>query len=80
MAVYRKYRTNARGAAAFDGGTAVRNQIPHGTLRAVECPDCLSPPRTACRSNTGKELAQVHISRRRIAMRKYNAEREQADG
>jgi len=79
---YRKtYKANgARMFTAVDGGAPAAPQIPHGTLRKVDCPDCPAIVDERCRSNTsGKDLNQVHISRRRIAMRKYNQEREQAN-
>lgn len=83
MTARRSYKngTGARMANSFDGGAQIRNQIPHGTLRKVDCPDCPALVGDQCISSTGKRLNQVHISRRRIAMRKYNAElQEKADG
>jgi hypothetical protein len=80
---YRKsYKTSgARMVYGVDGGAVANARIPYGTLTAVDCPDCPSLAGSKCISSTGKLLNQVHISRRRIAMRKYNAElQEKADG
>lgn len=77
---YRKnYTTHGVGkrmAASFDAGAVRSSRFPHGTFRAVECPDCASPVGAKCRNKEDQPIAQVHMSRRRMAIRKYYADRE----
>lgn len=79
MTFRRHYKTSgARMVYGVDGGAPPqRSAFPQGTFTAVPCPDCPALVKEKCRSNTtGKQMAQVHISRRRIAIRKYNADQE----
>ena len=48
--------------------------LPHGYLRKRPCVDCPAQEGEPCVSKTGKELGQVHISRRRLAIRAYREE------
>lgn len=75
---YRKhYKTSgARKVLGVDGGAVHTARFPHGTFQSVECPDCLSPVGAKCRNKEGKPIAVVHIARRRMAIRKYYADRE----
>ena len=52
--------------------------LPHGYLRSIPCVDCPAEIGEACISSTGKSLSQVHISRRRLAIRKYRSEQEES--
>lgn len=77
MSLRRRYQTNgARKVLGVDGGAVRSARFPHGTFRAVECPDCNSPVGAKCRNKEDEPIAQVHMSRRRMAIRKYYADRE----
>jgi hypothetical protein len=81
MPKYKSYKTagvGARMASAFDAGpmSTGGRQLPHGTLTAVDCPDCPALAGSKCVAPSGNVKTQVHMSRRRIAMRKYYADRE----
>ena len=53
--------------------------LPRGYLRKLPCPDCPADAGEGCVSSHGKVLAQVHISRRRMAIRAYREEQESGD-
>jgi hypothetical protein len=77
---YRKnYTTHGVGkrmAYSFDAGAVHSARFPTGTFRAVECPDCKSAVGAKCRNKEDEPIAQVHMARRRMAIRKYYADRE----
>ena len=50
--------------------------LPRGYQLKRPCIDCSAGEGEYCISATGKSLSQVHISRRRIAIREYRAEQE----
>jgi hypothetical protein len=76
----KRYRSGggAHMALAFDSGPTVNGGVrfPHGTMTAVDCPDCPAAAGGKCVAPSGNIKTQVHISRRRMAIRKYYADRE----
>ena len=78
-------RTDRRGTMVLarlqmDGFTPKARVLPKGTLLAVPCPDCGAEVKARCVRADGEPLANPHLSRKRIAMRKYLAERAEQAG
>jgi hypothetical protein len=68
-------RKHGSKAGAYDSST-VRNSRPV-PVRSIVCPDCGAVEGQNCVKATGGEIkSTVHASRRRMAIRKMNAERE----
>ena len=78
-------RTNRRGTMVLarlqmDGFTPKSRVLPKGTLLAVPCPDCGAEVKARCVYPDGAPRHNVHPYRKRMAMRKYNAERAEQAG
>ena len=67
---------------AFDAGAPPsRATFPYGTLTAVPCPDCPAQPGERCiAAMSGARKTTVHVSRRRVALRKYYRDLEADNG
>lgn len=75
----RHYDTHKGLRRAVDAGEIHKSPrlLPHGYLRSIPCPDCAAELGGPCVSITSKALSTPHISRRRLAIRKYRAEQEE---
>lgn len=53
--------------------------LPHGYLRSIACPQCESEAWSPCVNPRGDAIANIHVARRRMALRKWRAEQEAGD-